>query len=94
MDSVQGTTPEHTAQPSTGGGTVMSVTDGYASTSMTAGGQQRSLARIDPALLEVLHDLNEGRLAENQRSATVEIQDLEDSPAESAPDVTPDEEDQ
>lgn len=94
MDSVRGTTPEHTAQPMTGGGSAMSVTDGYGSTLMTAGGQQRSLARIDPALLQVLHDLNEGRLAENQRSATVEIQDLEDSPAESAPDVAPDEEGQ
>lgn len=88
MDSVKGTTPMD-------GGGVMGAADGYASTSMAAGGTQRSLSRIDPALLQVLLDINEQREAENQRSATVAIEDLEDDevapPADETTDTEEDE---
>jgi len=81
MDSVRGTTPAD-------GGGVMGAADGYASTSMAAGGTQRSLNRIDPALLGVLQDINDSRLTENQRNASVEIEDLEDSEDEPDADAT------
>ena len=73
MDAVKGTTPMD------GGGT-MGAAVGAGSSSMVAKG--RRLSRIEPELLAILHELNEKRLAENQRNASVAIEDLEDSPAE------------
>ena len=73
MDAVKGTTPMD------GGGT-MGAAVGAGSSSMVAKG--RRLSRIEPELLAILHELNEKRLAENQRNASVGIEDLEDSAAE------------
>lgn len=73
MDSMKSTTPAD-------GGGVMGATDGYGSTGMA--GKGKRISRIEPELLVILHELNEKRLAENQRNASVDIEDLEDAPAE------------
>ena len=73
MDSVKGTVPMD-------GGGVMGAAVGAGSSSMVAKG--RRLSRIEPELLAILHEINEKRLTENQRNATVTIDELEDSPAE------------
>lgn len=83
MDSVRSTTPMD-------GGGVMGAEISTGSSSMAAKGQQRSLSRIDPALLDVLHDINDQRMQENQRSATVLVEDLEESSDEPAPDAATD----
>ncbi len=76
LDSVKGTTPMD-------GGGVMGAAVGYGSSSMAAKGQRMS--RIEPELLAILHDLNEKRMVENQQSATVAIEDLEDAAEEESP---------
>ena len=92
MDSVRSTVPGNAAEPLDG--TTLGATVGAGSSSTVSKGQQRSLARIDPALLAVLDDLNQKRLAEHQRNATVEIEDLEEAPGMPTPDDSPDEENQ
>lgn len=73
MDSVKGTTPAD-------GGGVLGAAAGYGSATMASKGKRMS--RIEPEVLAILHDLNEKRMLENQRNASVEIEDLEDAPAE------------
>ncbi len=73
MDSVKSTVPMD-------GGGVMGAAVGAGSSSMVAKG--RHLSRIEPELLAILHEINEKRLTENQRNATVTIDELENSPAE------------
>ena len=60
-----------------GGGATLAASVGYGSSSMARKGQQLSLARIDPALLEVLHDIDDKRQRENMRRSTVTIEDVE-----------------
>jgi hypothetical protein len=69
MDSVKGTTPAD-------GGGVMGAAAGYGSSSMAAKG--KSISRLDPDLLEKLHKIDESRMNENQRNASVTIEDVED----------------
>ncbi len=69
LDSVKGTTPAD-------GGGVMGAAVGAGSSSMAAKGQR--ISRIDPGLLAILHEINDKRLAENQRNASVSIEELED----------------
>lgn len=73
MDSVRSTTPAD-------GGGVMGATVGAGSSSMAAKG--RRISRIDPELLERLHKIDENRMNENQRNASVTIEELEDDAAE------------
>jgi hypothetical protein len=73
MDSVKSTVPMD-------GGGVMGAAVGAGSSSMVAKG--RHLSRIEPELLAILHEINEKRLTENQRNATVTIDELENAPAE------------
>ena len=47
----------------------------------------RKISRFDQALLEKLQVLNEARMQENERNASVTIEELEDD-AEAAPDST------
>jgi hypothetical protein len=44
-----------------------------------------SLARIDPALLEVLQDIDDKRRRENIRRSTVTIEDVEETPEAETP---------
>jgi len=81
LDSVRSTTPMD------GGGT-MGATVGAGSSAMAAKTQR--LSRIEPELLEILHDINTQRMLENQRNANVTIEDLEETPVEPAPDGAPD----
>ncbi len=74
LDSVRSTVPNN---PEVGG--VLAASVGYGSSSMASKGRQLSLKRVDPALLEVLHDIDDKRMKENIRSASVEIEDIEDS---------------
>ena len=75
MDSVKGTTPAD-------GGGVMAAAVGAGSSAMTAKGKR--LSRIEPELLAILHDINERRVAENERNATVTIEEFVDEEPESA----------
>ena len=83
MDSVRGTTPMD-------GGGVMGAQNATGAGAMVSKGQQLSLSRIDPALLEILHDIDDARMQENQRSATVLVEDLEESSDEPTPDAATD----
>ncbi len=83
LDSVKGTTPGDR-------GGVMGAAVGYGSSSMASKGQQMS--RIEPELLAILHDINDKRLAENQRSATVTIEEIVESPGESTSGDSPEKE--
>ncbi len=90
LDSVASTvsaTPEDPMSGATLGAMV-----GYGSSSMASKGQQMSLMRIDPGLLKVLHDIDDKRQAENLRKSSVEVEDVESTPAEaeSAPDQATD----
>jgi hypothetical protein len=76
MDSVKSTNPAD-------GGGVMAASVGAGSSAMAAKGQRMS--RIEPELLAILHEINDKRLAENQRNATVIIEDIEDASVETAP---------
>ncbi len=69
LDSVKGTTPAD-------GGGVMAAAAGYGSTSMAAKGKK--ISRLDPELLEKLVKIDEDRMNENQRNASVTIEDVED----------------
>ncbi len=73
MDSVKGTTPAD-------GGGVLGAAVGPGSSMITDKGKR--LSRIEPELLAILNDINQKRLAENQRSATVKIEELEDQEVE------------
>jgi uncharacterized protein DUF547 len=81
LDSVKSTVPAD-------GGGVTAAAVGYGSATMASKG--RRLSRFEPELLEILHELNEKRMAENQRNAAVSIEDLEASPVEPVPETTPD----
>jgi hypothetical protein len=70
------------------GVTTMATTVGHGSSSTAAKG--RHLSRIEPELLEILHELNTKRMAENNRKATVLIEEIEESPNEQVPDTTSD----
>jgi len=85
MDSVRSTVPNAPSDPMSGA--MMGTTVGAGSSSMAAKGQH--LNRIEPELLAILHEINDKRLAEHQRSAFVEIEDLEDSEVEPAPESRP-----
>jgi len=78
MDSVKGTTPAD-------GGGVIGAAVGAGSSSMAAKG--RHLSRIEPELLAILQEINEKRMDENRRSASVEIEDLEDDSVEQGSDT-------
>ena len=78
MGSVKSTTPAD-------GGGVLGAAVGAGSSSMAAKG--RKISRFDQALLEKLQVLNEARMQENERNASVTIEELEDD-AEAAPDST------
>lgn len=80
MDSVKSTVPAD-------GGGVVSTMAGAGSSYMAAKGQR--LSRVDPALLVVLKELDDKRLAETQRGASVTIEDLEEDEGETkaAPDA-------
>jgi len=69
----------------------MGASVGAGSSSMAAKG--RRLSRIDPELLEKLHEINTQRMIENQRNASVTIEDIEETPVEPAPDSAPDQPD-
>lgn len=75
MDSVKGTTPAD-------GGGVMGAAVGAGSSSMAAKG--RKVSRFDPELLDKLKVLNDARMQENQRNASVTIEELEDDTEASA----------
>ena len=83
MDSVKGTTPAD-------GGGVMAAAVGAGSSSMTAKGQR--ISRIQPELLAILHDINDKRLSENQRNASVTIEEIGETPVESASETSSEEE--
>jgi hypothetical protein len=68
----------------------MGASVGHGSSSTAAKGKHLSL--IEPELLEILHELNTKRMAENDRKATVLIEDFAESPDESVPDTTSDKE--
>jgi hypothetical protein len=76
LDSTKSTNPAD-------GGGVMAASVGAGSSAMAAKGQR--INRIDPGLLAILHDINDKRLNENQRNATVTI---EDDPVDMAPDIS------
>jgi hypothetical protein len=61
----------------------MAASVGAGSSAMAAKGQR--INRIEPGLLAILHDINDKRLNENQRNATVTI---EDDPVDMAPDTS------
>lgn len=82
LDSVKGTTPMD-------GGGVMGAAVGNANSMMAQRGKQRSLERVDPALMAVLGDMARSRLEENRRNATVTIDEIEDSAEAAAPDAAP-----
>lgn len=77
MDSVKSTVPAD-------GGGFTNAAVGAGSSYMAASAKQLSLARIDPGLLEVLHDLDDKRQIENQRKSNVQIEDMADAPADNA----------
>ena len=52
------------------------------------------LSRIEPELLEILHEINTQRMLENQRNASVTIEDFEETPVEPAADSAPDQPEQ
>ena len=85
LDSVKSTVPNTNEGP--GGGT-LAASVGYGSSSMAAKGKQLSLARIDPALLEVLHDIDDKRMQQNIRRSNVTIEDVEAETGEEAQDKT------
>jgi hypothetical protein len=68
----------------------MGAAVGNASSMMAQRGKQRSLERVDPALMAVLDDMARSRLEENRRNATVTIDEIEDSAEAAAPDAAPD----
>jgi hypothetical protein len=82
LDSVKGTTPAD-------GGGVMAAAVGNGSSMITQRGKQRSLERVDPALMSVLEDMAQSRLEENRRNATVTIDELEDEPEKPAVEAEP-----
>jgi hypothetical protein len=88
MDSVastmEGTSPMD-------GVTTMAASVGHGSSSTASKGLH--ISRIEPELLAILHDLNDKRLADNQRSATVTIEEIVESPGEPASDDSPEIED-
>lgn len=82
MDSMRSTTPADPSDVSATLGVTGSAV-GYGSSFAASKGRQLSLARIDPGLLVVLHDLDDKRKLENERKSTVEIEELGDnSPAD------------
>jgi hypothetical protein len=88
MDSVTSTVEGDSPKD---GVTTMGAAVGHGSSSTTSKGQR--ISRIEPELLAILHDINDKRLAENQRSATVTIEEIVESPGESASGDTPETED-
>jgi len=72
LDSVKSTTVD----PNNPGG-ILGAAVGSGSSEMAERGVRPT--RVDPALIGVLQDLNEKRLAESRRDATVTIDDIEDS---------------
>ena len=82
LDSVRSTVPNSNEG---GGGATLAASVGYGSSSMARKGQQMSLARIDPALLEVLQDIDDKRRRENIRRSTVTIEDVEETPEAETP---------
>jgi hypothetical protein len=75
LDSVKSTVPNSNEG---GGGATLGASVGYGSSSMASKGRQLSLARVDPALLEVLHDIDDKRMQQNVRRSTVTIEDVEE----------------
>lgn len=82
LDSVKGTTP---MDPVAGGG-VMAAAVGHGSSEMAAKGKR--ISRVDPALLQILHEIDDKRMDENRRSATVTVDDLEEAPVQQDSDAT------
>ncbi|MDH5620657.1 MAG: DUF547 domain-containing protein [Gammaproteobacteria bacterium] len=79
LDSYKGTTPAD-------GGGVMGAAVGYGSA--TAASKGKPLSRFDQELLAKLHKIDDARMMENQRNASVSIEDVEDTPAP-APEAEP-----
>lgn len=79
MDSMQSTTPD--AQNP---GKILGATVGAGSSAAAAKG--RKLSRFDPDLLIKLQTINDNRMRENERNASVTIEELEDAPAEDTED--------
>ncbi|MDH5620658.1 MAG: DUF547 domain-containing protein [Gammaproteobacteria bacterium] len=78
LDSYQSTTPDPNNP-----GKLLAATVGAGSSSAAAKG--KTLARFDQELLVKLHKIDDARRLENERNASVTIEDVEDSPAEPAP---------
>lgn len=78
LDSVKSTASD-------GNGGIMGAAVGYGSTAMASKG--KPLSRFDPELLEKLHKIDDARMIENQRNASVSIEDLEEPTASPAPDA-------
>jgi hypothetical protein len=78
LDSYQSTTPDPNNP-----GRILAATVGYGSA--TAASKGRTLSRFDPELLVKLHKIDDARRAENERNSSVTIEELEDDPANPAP---------
>ncbi|MDH5241688.1 MAG: DUF547 domain-containing protein [Gammaproteobacteria bacterium] len=78
LDSYQSKTPDPNNP-----GKLLAATVGAGSSSAAAKG--KTLARFDQELLVKLHKIDDARRLENERNASVTIEDVEDSPAEPAP---------
>jgi len=70
-----------------GGGT-LAASVSYGSTGMAS--KAKPLSRFDPELLEHLHEINERRMLENQKNATVTVEELGEVSVDSEPDPDPD----
>ncbi len=78
LDSYESTTPDPNNP-----GKILGATVGYGSA--TAASKGRTLSRFDPELLIKLHKIDDARRAENDRNASVTIEELEDDPADPVP---------
>jgi hypothetical protein len=83
LDSVKSTASD-------GDGGIMGAAVGYGSASMASKG--KPMSRLDPELLEKLHKIDQARMNENQRNASVTIDDIEEALTAPATDSDSDEE--
>ena len=65
------------------GGATLAASVGYGSSSMAS--KAKPMQRIDPQLLEKLHEINLKRLNRNEQNATVTLEELGEFPVEPAP---------
>lgn len=85
LDSVKSTTI-NTNQGA--GGASLGASVGHGASSMASKGNP--LSRFDPEFLEKMHEINEQRLLQNEKNATVTIEELGEFPVEPDPEKTPD----